>query len=92
MRKIIIATILLLSMLSLCSCGSNEMSYEEYQQFSSMEDELKQYHSLDEYHILTEDEESDIYKELSDKYGEDVTEDVIDIFYTYTHELGNHIN
>ena len=47
---------------------------------------------MDEYHILAEDEQADFYKALEEAYGEDTAEDVIDMFYTNTHELGGYIH
>ena len=92
MRNVVMGVIIVSFMLALCSCGDDGMSYEEYEKFSSMEEELNQYHALDDYKILTEDDEAGAYKEISDKYGEDIAEDVFDIIYSNTHQLYQNIN
>lgn len=92
MKKVFIIAMLSVLALCFCSCDDNTMSHEEYEKYSSIEEELSQYHHLDEYHILTEDGQEDFYKALEEQYGEDIAENVIDMFYTNTHELGGYID
>lgn len=92
MKKIVALLMFAVLALCLCSCGEDGMSYEENEQFMKLEDELEQYHALDDYNILTDEDRADYYSAVAEKYGEDVAEDVVDMFFTNSHPLGSHID
>lgn len=92
MKKIIALFMFVVMAVCFCSCGDDGMSQEEYEKFSSMKEELDQYHALDEYNILTEDEQADFYSSVAERYGEDVAEEVVDMFYDNTNKLYTHID
>lgn len=92
MKKIVALFLFVAMAFCFSACGDDGMSHDEYEQFSKMEDELEQYRALDDCNILTEDDQEDFYGSVAEQYGEDVAEEVIDMFYDNTHSLGSHID
>lgn len=92
MKKTIALFLFIVMAFCFSACGDEEMSYDEYVQFSNMEEELDQYHSFNDYNIIIEDDQTDFYNAVAEKYGEDIAEDVVDMLYTNSHPLGDHID
>lgn len=90
MKKIVVALCMIIGlMISLCACGGG-MSHDDYEKYSQMEEDLEIYKSMDEYHILTEDAQADIYGAIAEQYGEDVADNIMDIIFENSHELSGY--
>lgn len=91
MKKIIAIIGIAVCMFCFAGCGGSGMSYEESQEVSQMEDSLEHYEALDEAHILTDDTSTDVAMALTEIYGEEEAQAIMEIIYDNTPELGDYV-